>query len=115
MIFIGYSGGAQVAALTAVTHPEIHVRYLVTIAGNLNHTAWTDSKGFQKLSDSMDLSDYKKAFIRLPQTHYIGEKDTVISPDLTRSFVPSDSIIMVPDATHATGFESIYPSIWQIH
>lgn len=104
VILIGYSGGAQVAGLVAVTK-DLNVKKLVTIAGNLDHRTWTASKNFVPLSDSLSLTDYKIQYLKIPQTHYVGARDTVIPFQITIDFVGPDNVIILPDATHASGFD----------
>lgn len=116
LILIGYSGGAQVAGLLAAIKPDLTVKQVITVAGNLNHTEWTREKGLMPLSESLDLESYRAVYAQLPQTHYVGEKDRVIFPHLTRDFVQNPATVqVVPDATHWDGFESIYPLIWNAH
>lgn len=116
LILIGYSGGAQIAGLLATAKPGLSVKKLITIAGNLNHEEWTRQKGFPPLSESLSLSAYQAQYALFEQTHYVGEKDTVITPQLTLDFVPKKATIhFLPNATHWNGFESIYPLIWNEH
>lgn len=101
VILIGFSGGAQIAGLVAVLHPDIHVKKLITIAGNLDHAKWTRENNLMPLSDSLDLNDYRNAYLKIPQMHYVGENDEVVSPHLTRDFVGDDlRITIVPNAGH---------------
>lgn len=113
VILIGYSGGAQIAGLIALQNP--HVKKVVTIAGVLDVAAWTAHHGDPALTDSLDLGQYKEAFARIPQVHYVGERDTVVPPALTRQFVSdSSAIIVVPKATHGSGYDSIYAALYRI-
>ncbi len=116
LILIGYSGGAQVAGLIATTQPDLQIKKMITVAGNLDHEAWTTSKNFSPLSESMSLSAYRSAYAKLPQIHYVGARDTVIAPALTHSFVSNpNTIVILPNATRYTGFEPVYPDIWNEH
>lgn len=118
VILIGYSGGAQIAGLVAVNKPWIQTKKLITIAGNLDHQAWTEYHKLPPLNESMYLTDYKKNYIKIPQIHYVGANDDNIPPQLTLSFVGPEhqkTVIIVPDADHSQGFQSIAPQIWQEH
>lgn len=95
---VGFSGGAQVAGLVAVLHPEINVTKLVTYAGNLDHDAWTTYHKLPPLSESLNLADYKNQYLKIPAVHYGGEKDKVIPPHLLSDFV--GDVIIVPNAKH---------------
>lgn len=109
---VGFSGGAQVAALIAVLHPEIKVRQIITVAGNLDHPAWTKLHNVPPLSESLDLNDYRIAFAKLMQTHYVGTDDAVMPPALTRAFVADiSSIVEVKGASHNSGWTAVIPEI----
>lgn len=109
---VGFSGGAQVAALISVLHPEINVRRIITIAGNLNHPAWTAYHNVPPLSESLDLNDYRNAFAKFKQKHYVGTDDAVMPPALTRAFVAdTSSIIEVKGASHNSGWTAVIPEI----
>lgn len=112
VILIGFSGGAQIAALVAVRNPEISVSKIVTIAGNLDHSAWTAYHKVPPLAESLDLRDYYVAFKKITQIHYVGDKDEIIPPFLTYNFVTDKSaIIKVEGATHNRGWDKIMPQI----
>ncbi len=115
VILIGYSGGAQIAGLVAVNKPWIKTKKLITIAGNLDHQAWTEYHHLPSLNESMSLSDYKSNYLRIPQIHYTGAQDNNIPPALTLAFVGpkhQQSIIIVEGAGHSSGFQTIAPQIW---
>lgn len=84
---VGFSGGAAVAGLIAVTRPDIHVKNLVTISGNLDHRAWTEYHQLPALVDSMDLADWRDAYNKIPAVHYIGDRDNIIPAFITQNFV----------------------------
>ena len=114
VILIGFSGGGTVASLIASTKNDIKVKKVVTIAGNLDHRAWTTYHHLPALKDSMDLRDYYLKFVSVPQLHYVGLKDKVIPYQLTREFINNGNLLIkIPDATHQDGWQEIYQSIWQ--
>lgn len=107
VILIGYSGGAQIAGLVAVSE-DLNVKKIVTIAGNLDHKAWTDYHRLPPLSESLNLADYKDQFALMPQVHYVGEKDSVVPSILTEKFIENKTLIKsVPYATHGSGWENL--------
>ena len=107
VVLIGYSGGAQIAGLIAVTK-DLNVKEVITIAGNLDHKAWTSCHHLSPLSESMNLADYANKFASIPQKHYVGEKDKVIPPIITEEFVADkSSVYIVPNASHDKGWENI--------
>ncbi len=112
MVLIGFSGGAQVAGLLATT-TALPIKKVVTVSGNLDHEAWTKTKGYIPLTGSMSLRQYRDAFLQIPQKHFVGRRDTVIEPALVKVFVgPRISVVEVEGATHVKGWESMYPAIW---
>lgn len=112
VILIGFSGGAQVAGLIASAKPGLNVKKIITIAGNLDHLAWTQYHNLPPLNESMNLESYRKQFAQIPQIHYVGSDDEVMPPALVREFVGgSGNIIEVRGATHNSGWEEIYSQI----
>ena len=115
VIIIGFSGGAQIAGLIAATHPEIKVQKVITIAGNLDHSAWTKHHRVSPLFDSMDLNTYAEEFAKIPQLHYVGGKDEIMPPFLNMDFAADKSkVIKVENATHNDGWEKIFPNIYNM-
>ena len=111
-ILIGYSGGAQIAGLIAVQNPR--VVEVITVAGVLDIDEWASYHHDTPLSESLNLRDYKNAFDKIKQTHYVGGKDDIVPPQLTQQFVSDAStVVIVPKATHNKGYESIYKELYQ--
>lgn len=112
VILIGYSGGAQVAGLIASAKTGLNVKKIITIAGNLDHLAWTQYHQLPPLNESMNLESYRKQYTVIPQINYAGSSDKVMPPRLIQEFLQNDKLIVtVPHATHSSGWESIYPLI----
>ena len=113
VILIGFSGGAQIAGLVATAKPGLNVKKIITIAGNLDHLAWTQYHNLPPLNESLNLESYRKQFAQIPQIHYVGSNDEVMPPMLAREFVGKDDLIVEVDgASHNTGWEAIYNKIW---
>lgn len=113
-ILIGFSGGAQIAGLVASAKKGLNITKIITIAGNLNHSAWTELHNLSPLNESMNLENYREQFIAIPQIHYAGTNDKVIPPHLIKNFVGNNiTVIMVNGATHNSGWENIYKTIHQ--
>lgn len=112
---IGYSGGGTVAALAAAERGD--VRRLVTVAANLDLTAWTRLHRLTPLSRSLDPMDFREKLRLLPQTHLAGEDDDVVPPAIIRSYlaalgpgVPADLRVMV-GFTHECCWAEAWPGI----
>lgn len=116
LTLVGYSGGAAVAALVAVQRDDV-VR-LVTVAGNLDHAAWTRHHRVTPLSGSLNPADQIAALTRIPQWHFVGANDSVIPPQLLQAFSAQfpaarrPSVRIVPDADHHCCWTNRWPSLW---
>lgn len=114
VILVGFSGGAQVAGLVASAQSGLNIKKIITIAGNLDHHAWTDFHNLPSLDESMNLENYHTQFMKIPQIHYAGSDDEVIPPLLIKNFVGQNTkVITVNGATHNTGWKNIYTAIQQ--
>ena len=102
IILVGYSGGGLLSGVIINWHPEIRVKKWVTIAGVPNHAAWTKYFGDAPLVNSLDLDTLPN----VPAVHYIGSRDRVVPPELSRKFWPTDQIVEIPGAGH-TDFEDL--------
>lgn len=114
VVLIGFSGGAQIAGLIATAKSGLNIKKIITIAGNLDHQAWTQYHNLPPLTESLNLESYRKQFAKIPQIHYVGEKDDVIPPILAYEFIRNPTLIIeVKDAEHNSGWEKIYSAVWQ--
>ena len=102
VVLVGYSGGGLMTGLVINRYPEIRIKKWVTIAGVPNHTAWTKYFGDSPLANSLDLD----ILPNVPAVHYIGLRDRVVPPELSRKFLPANQIIEIPGAGH-TDFENL--------
>jgi len=80
----GYSGGGAIAALVAARRDD--VSRLVTIAGNLDHENWTNLHQVSPLYGSLNPVDFAEKLSSIPQTHFVGEDDDNIPPQLLQAF-----------------------------
>ena len=116
VILVGFSGGAQVAGLVASLRKDLNIKKVITIAGNLDHLAWTTYHKLPSLNESLNLSDYKDVFFEFEQMHFVGSQDDVIVPNLVYDFVKKAKsgkieVVEVEEATHNLGWESIYDTV----
>lgn len=86
---IGYSGGGTLAMLMAADSSLTVAPYLdsvVTLAGNLDVTAWIQQHNYLPLTESLDpsLADYPDA---IDFMHYIGADDENVPTEQALSFV----------------------------
>lgn len=101
---VGYSGGGVIAALLAARRTD--VIQLITVAANLDHAAWTTKHNVSPLTGSLNPASYPEALQKIPQIHFVGDKDRVVSADIVRSYlekvgIPVDSgMRIVPGFDH---------------
>ena len=96
IILIGYSGGALLTGLIINQYGnELNIIEWITIAGLLNHTAWTTYFDYIPLKDSLDLEEIPN----IKQKHFICKKDKVIPNELTLKRVNEKDCIFL-DTNH---------------
>ena len=112
---VGYSGGATVAALLAADRED--VKSFRTVAGNLDHEAFTTLHDVTPLSGSLNPVDRAAELRFIPQHHYVGGEDEVIPPAVFHSYqqavAPSQCLAytFVPDAGHEYGWVDQWPDL----
>jgi hypothetical protein len=112
VILIGFSGGAQIAGLIATAKTGLKVKKIITIAGNLDHLAWTEYHHLPHLSESLNLESYQKQFATLNQIHYVGSNDKVMPPILAQKFIGNDALIIeIKGASHNNGWKPIFEPV----
>lgn len=117
LILVGYSGGGAITALLAAERDD--VIKLITVAGNLDHEAWTSFHHITPLFGSLNPADYPEHLSKVKQVHFVGEDDIVIPPFLAYDFVgalptPSDAkVIRVDSQSHGCCWEVIWDSLMQ--
>lgn len=117
LVLVGYSGGGAVAALVAARRQDI--RALVTVAGNLDHGAWTRFHRIDALRESLNAADVADRLARIPQTHFVGGKDRVIPLQLAQHWPPAiagrqgSNLRIIPDADHACCWVERWPGLFQ--
>ncbi|MDD3668986.1 MAG: hypothetical protein PHX68_01685 [Alphaproteobacteria bacterium] len=91
VILLGYRGGAHIAGLIAARRPEQAVRW-ISVAGLPERAAGAD-------------------WVRLPQAHYVGERDAAAAAALKRAAVNEKAIVVVPRASDVSGLDKIVPAL----
>lgn len=110
--FVGHSGGGTMAMLIAaerVKQNKNDILYIKTLAGNLDVRAFTSYHSvtpLEGLDPKIDATPYIK---NIPQIHYIGKKDEVITPLLYKGYARAlnsncDSYKLLSGVTHNTGW-----------
>lgn len=112
---VGYSGGGTIAMLLAARRSDIvSVR---TIAGNLDHAAFSAHHQVTPLHGSLNPIDEAGKLTRIPQIHWFGSKDRVIPPFIAEKFAKAQgkaSCVVtqeVAQASHKDGWERAFPAL----
>lgn len=103
IIYIGYSGGALLTGLVIQEFPDLPVKKWITLAGLLNHKAWSEYLHLYPLTHSMNLQELPA----IEQKHFIGDKDAVIPLPLMRQLADEKNLIIIPNAGHNKGLKNI--------
>ena len=117
LVLVGYSGGGAVAALVAAQRTD--VKQLVTVAGNLDHQAWTTYHRVPPLTGSLKPTDYITALRHIPQWHFVGANDRNIPPALVQSYAdrfPQNQrpgVLVEPRFDHHCCWADEWPVLWQ--
>ncbi len=116
VILVGYSGGGAVAALVAAQRDD--VEKLVTVAGNLDHRAWTEMHHDTPLKNSLNPADDWQKLQFIPQKNFIGGKDEVVGKDVAEAYASRFSpehrpeLITIPEFDHLCCWVENWKSIW---
>lgn len=116
LTLVGYSGGGAVAALIAARRND--VVQLITVAGNLDHHAWTKLHRLTPLDTSLNPADVAKTISTIDQWHLVGRLDNNITPDLTTSFIrrggaPASALKVIDGFDHRRCWVENWPQLWQ--
>lgn len=116
LVLVGYSGGAAIALLLAPRRND--VRQVISIAGNLDHTAWTRYHRVRPLRQSLNPTERRDVLAGIHQVHLVGERDRVTPPELAEHFndayplgTPS-RLSMVPGFDHECCWAQEWPRLW---
>ncbi|MXR37267.1 alpha/beta hydrolase [Craterilacuibacter sinensis] len=107
---IGYSGGGALAVLLAARRNDVVA--VQTVAGNLDHVAWTRQLGLSPLAGSLNAADALPAIAHIRQTHWVGEADRVVPPALTQD-VLSRHALAGSLREVAAGHQEGWLAVWQ--
>jgi pimeloyl-ACP methyl ester carboxylesterase len=115
----GYSGGGALAVLVAAKRNDV-IR-VVTIAGNLDHAAWTRAHGDAPLTGSLNPAEAADRISRIRQIHFIGRDDEIVPPAIAASYLgrvadrSNISVIEVPGADHTCCWAEKWPALLRAH
>jgi pimeloyl-ACP methyl ester carboxylesterase len=113
LTLVGYSGGAAVAALVAAQRHD--VQQLVSVAGNIDHTAWTTLHHLSPLSESLNPLQVRATLGAISQWHFAGSLDRVVPPRLIKSWVqglPNVQLVVIDGYDHSCCWAENWPQLW---
>ena len=84
LVLVGYSGGGALAALIAAQRTDVAL--LLTVAGNLDHVAWTRLHRVAPLTGSLNPADEWRALADIPQQHWVGGQDMIVPVAIAQSY-----------------------------
>jgi dienelactone hydrolase len=117
LTFVGYSGGAAVAVLVAARRKD--VVQIITVAGNLDHRAWTAYHHLSPLTGSQNPIDERERLQPIRQFHFAGGKDTLIPPSLVESYADrfleksQRTVHVEPTFDHHCCWVEKWPRLWR--
>jgi pimeloyl-ACP methyl ester carboxylesterase len=112
VVLVGYSGGGVLAMLMA---PRLEsLVEIVTIAANLDVSAWVAWHHYEPLDGSLDPAQTEPLPRSIPQRHLVGARDSNVPPALNRAYweqLPADRIWTYPDFDHVCCWAEQWPQI----
>jgi dienelactone hydrolase len=112
VVFIGHSGGGALAMLLAERHPR--TRAVLTLAGNLDTTAWARHHGYTPLRHSLNPAERPPLPAAILQRHYLGGADRHVPPGVVKRFAATRSrgeVIEVAGFDHVCCWEDRWPEM----
>lgn len=115
---VGFSGGGAMAPLVAARRSD--VQSVRTVAGNLDHETVNRVHRTSRLSGSLNARNVAKDLADIPQIHFIGTKDKVVTPEVYQSYlnaIPADRRHCIRNiaiaAEHEKGWAEAWPKLVQ--
>lgn len=105
IVLIGYSGGGTIATLIAARRTD--VMQLITAAAILDTKYWVSHENLTPLQGSLNPADAWKNLSSIPQTHWVGGRDTVVPKEVADAYAQrfpikqKPKIIVIPDFDHS--------------
>lgn len=109
---VGYSGGGAITGLLAARRSD--VSRWVTVAGNIDHQAWTRYHRVHALEGSANPADDRAALAHIRQWHFVGRQDTNIPPFIARAFtagMPDARVIELDGFDHHCCWAQHWPAL----
>ena len=116
---VGFSGGGGVAGLVAYQlklNRQLRVESFRSVAGNLDHRYWTKELALIPMAGSLNASDIASRINDIPQLHFIGRNDRVISANISRRYQEQAGdtrcvTISEQQASHVRGWVALWSQL----
>jgi poly(3-hydroxybutyrate) depolymerase len=111
LVLVGYSGGGVLAELVA--HELSDVTAVITIAANLDISAWTEYHGYLPLTASLNPAAME-TMAGWPEIHLLGEDDEVVPPHTVDRYFqrnPRSVVWRYPNYGHVCCWREEWPRI----
>lgn len=110
VVLVGFSGGGAVAVLAAALRDD--VAFLGTVAGNLDHAAWTRLHRLTPLAASLNPRDAAPRVRLLPQRHLSSPGDRIMPPGISAGFCEAvgqpNACVQAPGVPHGGPWEEAW-------
>lgn len=105
IVLIGYSGGGTIATLLAAKRQD--VIQLITVAAILDSDHWVRQEHLTPLSGSLNPADSWEKLLSIPQTHWVGGQDKVVSKEVAFAFAQRFPAANKPKINVVPGFNHV--------
>ncbi len=103
VVLVGYSGGGVIAAL--LSRQRTDTMALITVAANLDTSAWTSHHGVSPLTGSLNPADYPTTLMKVPQLHFTGGDDTIVPPQIISRYLQSIDLDIAVHQRELEGYD----------
>lgn len=107
--WLGYSGGGVLAVLLAARIPETIA--VVTVAANLDITAWAEARGALPLTGSLNPARQPPLGPDVYQRHYAGARDRIVPPAVVRAGAKGGPVVVIPDFDHTCCWATLWERV----
>jgi hypothetical protein len=110
---IGFSGGAGIAAIIAAKRNDVIT--LRTVSGNIDIAAFSKLHNVSDMEGSINPESFARSLSTIPQIHFIGKEDKIITPGLFRNYIAETgdrcTKLEVINAGHGNGWEQLWSEL----
>ncbi len=108
---VGYASGGGIAVLVAARNSM--VKDIITIAGNLDHRAFTNYHNVPPMIGSLNPINYAKSVKHIPQRHISGGKDEIIPPFIADKYVEESVSSCVKQEIFPSIAKTGWDKVWE--